>query len=406
MTQRTEKGLPEDVLRAAARYEGDIVRFLRDIVAIPSPSCREKRVVERIAEEMAEAGFDEVFIDKIGNAVGRIGRGPRLIMYDAHIDTVGIGDPSQWAHDPYLGKVEDGKVYGLGTVDEKSAIASMVYGGRIIKELGLEERFTLYVVGIVQEEDCDGWASRVFVESLGRKPDAVVIGEPTDLRVYRGHRGRCEIKVTVKGRACHASAPERGDNAVYKMCRIVEGIQRLQHRLKDDPFLGKGTIAVTRIESKSGSLNVVPDECAIYIDRRMTVGEDPESSLTEIRSLPGAEEAHVELLTYETPSHTGYVEKVPKEYRTWVTAESHPVVLAGVRTAETLFGEKPVVDKWTFSTDGVTLAGVLGIPAIGYGPGNEVLAHTVREYVPVEQLVKAAAFYALFPSVLSETEPA
>lgn len=386
-----------------------MVRFLRDIVAIPSPSGREGRVVERVQEEMHRVGFDQVYRDRVGNAVGRVGDGPTVIMYDAHVDTVGIGDPSAWAHDPYEGKVEGERegerIYGLGTVDEKSAMASMVYGARVIKDLDLDREYTLYVVGAVQEEDCDGFASRKFVEELGRKPDLAVLGEPTNLEVYRGHRGRCEIRAVIKGKACHASAPERGDNAIYRMAAAVGEIERLRHRLKDDPFLGRGSLAVTKIESKSGSLNVVPDECTVYIDRRMTRGETPSSSLAELRALPGlaGAGAAVELLVYGEPSHTGYVEAVPKEFPTWVTPEDHPVVTAGVRTAELLFGEKPPVGKWVFSTDGVTLAGVLGIPTIGYGPGDEVLAHTVNEYVAVDHLIRAAAFYALFPTVATRS---
>jgi len=416
--RRTGEEILPEVLRRSESYRADIARFLRDIVAIPSPSCREGRVVDRILEEMRRVGFDEVYRDEVGNAVGRVGTGPITIMYDGHIDTVGIGDPTAWAYDPYAGKVEDGRIYGLGTVDEKAAVAAMVHGGRIIKELGLDKGYTLYVVGTVQEEECDGLAAGKFVDHLeaktGRRPDVAVLGEPTDLAVYRGHRGRCEFKVIVKGRACHGSAPERGDNAIYKMGRVLEGIQRLAGRLKDDPFLGRGSITVTRIESKSGSLNVVPDECTIYIDRRMTWGETPQSSLEELQAVVaelgepdppgkgpgvGAAGAEVALLNYDAVSHTGCPTRMAKKYPTWVTPEDHPAVAAGLRAAEDLFGSRPPVGKWDFSTDGVSLAGVHGIPTIGYAPGNEVLAHTVGEWVAEDQLVKAAAFYAWFPAV-------
>jgi putative selenium metabolism hydrolase len=388
-----------DILRLAEECREPMTRFLRDLVAIPSPSCGEGPVVDRVLAEMRAVGFDETYRDPAGSAVGRMGHGRTVVMYDGHLDTVGIGDPSAWAYDPYLGKCEDGKIYGLGVVDEKAAVAAMVYGARIIRTLGLDRESTLYVVGTVQEEDCDGFAARRFVERLGRRPDVVVLGEPTGLAIYRGHRGRCEIKVTVKGRACHASAPERGDNAVYRMARVVREIEDLGARLRDDAFLGKGTIAVTRIESRSGSLNVVPDECVIYVDRRMTVGEDPASSIAEIRALPGAREAQVELLVYDELGHTGCREIVPKEFRTWVTQAGHPAVRAGLRTAFELFGVEPPVGKWAFSTDGVTLAGLLGIPTIGYGPGDEALAHTVNEFVEVDDVVRAAAFYALYPTV-------
>ena len=423
---RTGEDVRSEVLRLAEAYRADIARFLRDIVAIPSPSGREGPVVDRILEEMGRVGFDEVYRDEVGNAVGRIGTGPTTILYDGHIDTVGLGDPTAWTHDPYAGKVENGRIFGLGTVDEKAAVAAMIHGVRIIKEMGLDRArggrdYTLYVVGTVQEEDCDGLAAGLFVEHLraktGRRPDLAVLGEPTDLAVYRGHRGRCEFKVVVKGRACHGSAPERGDNAVYKMGRVLEGIQRLAPHLKDDPFLGRGTITVTRIESKSGSLNVVPDECAIFIDRRMTWGETSQSCLEELRGLVaelgepdppgkgpgvGATGAEVALLDYDAASHTGCPTRMAKEYPTWVTPEESPAVAAGLRAAEDLFGVRPPVGKWAFSTDGVSLAGGHGIPTIGYAPGNEVLAHTVGEWVAEDDLVKAAAFYAWFPAVAVE----
>ena len=385
----------------AKNYEPQLIRFMRDLIAIPSESRRERAVCERIGEEMRRVGFDEVFTDPIGNIVGRIGHGKTRIMYDAHIDTVGIGDPEAWQWDPYQGKFEDGKIYGRGAADEKAAIVSMVYGAKIIKDLGLDGDYTLYVVGIVMEEDMDGYASRVFAEQVAR-PDYAVLGEPTVLRVYRGHRGRCELRVKVKGVACHASAPERGDNAIYKMTRIIQGIEReLAPRLKDHPFLGQGSIAVTRIESVSGSLNVVPDECTVYIDRRMTWGETAEAAIAEIKALPGAEAARVELLSYDEPSYTGYRETVPKNFPTWMVEEDHLVVQAGVRAGEIVFGERPEVGKWVFSTDGVSLNGMLGIPTIGFGPGDERYAHTVGEFVPVEDLVKAAMFYAAFPRVIT-----
>ena len=415
---RTGGDIRTEVLRRAEAYRADIARFLRDMVAIPSPSGQEGRVVDRILDEMRRVGFDEVYRDEVGNAVGRIGTGPATILYDGHIDTVGLGDPTAWTHDPYAGKVEDGRIYGLGTVDEKAAMAAMVHGGRIIKELGLDRDYTLYVVGTVQEEDGDGLAAGKFVEHLkaktGRRPDLAVLGEPTDLAVYRGHRGRCEFKVVVKGRACHGSAPERGDNAVYKMGRVLEGIQRLAPRLKDDPFLGRGTITVTKIESKSGSLNVVPDECTIVVDRRMTWGETPQSCLEELRGIVaelgepdapgkgpgvGGTGAEVALLDYDAVSYTGCPMRMAKEYPTWVTPEDSPAVTAGLRAAEDLFGVRPPLGKWAFSTDGVSLAGGYGIPTIGYAPGHEVLAHTVGEWVAEDQLVKAAAFYAWFPAV-------
>lgn len=403
-------GIPEHLVarvrRAAAGYQDKVVQFLRDVIAIPSESTREKDVVHRIAGEMHKNGFDEVFFDKVGNVVGRVGSGPFIMIYDSHIDTVGIADPTAWEVDPYKGKLEHGTIYGRGASDNKAAIATMVYAARVIKDLGLDDLCTLYVVGVVEEEACDGWAIKEFIEqeligARGVKPDAVILGECTGLDIYRGHRGRIEFKVVTKGISCHASAPERGENAIYKMQRIIAGIEAMAPKLAYDEFLGKGTIAVTKIECKTGSLNVVPDECTIYIDRRTTVGETKESCFAEIRSLPGAEDAIIEILFYEDPSWTGYSKKVEKYFPSWVLPEDHPLVQAGAVAAEAVLGRRPGVSKWVFGTDGCTTMGKLGIPTIGFGPSEERWAHTAKDQCPVEHLARAVEFYALLPVAMS-----
>lgn len=385
----------------ASSHQEDIVGFLRDLIAIPSTSTREEAVIKRIAEEMRKVGFDEVRIDAIGNVIGRIGNGPVKILYDSHIDTVGIADPTAWEFDPFQGKYENGIVWGRGASDNKAAMATMVYAGKAIKELGLEGDYTLYMVGVVEEESMDGWAVGEMIKTQGVRPDFVVLGECTNLDIYRGHRGRCEIKVTTKGVSCHASAPDRGVNAIYKMQKIIKGIEELGPKLLDDPFLGKGTIAVTMIECKTGSLNVVPDECTIYIDRRMTWGETAEKSIAEIRAIPGAEDAIIELLTYEDPSWTGYKKVVPKDFPTWVIPEDHILVQTGVEAATLVRGSKPEISRWVFSTDGIAITGQLGIPTIGFGPSEEKWAHTVKDQVSVDHLLKATTFYALFPQILA-----
>lgn len=390
-------------VRARAReHQEDVVRFLREIISIPSTSTNERAVVERIAEEMRRAGLEDVHFDPVGNVLGRVGHGPITILYDSHIDTVGVGDPKAWPFDPFEGKVENGVIFGRGASDNKMAIATMVYGAKILKEMGLEGAFTLWIAGVVEEEAMDGWAVGETIRTGHIKPDFVVIGETTNLDIYRGHRGRCEIKVTVKGVSCHASAPERGVNALYKMARIISGIEQLNERLAYDPFLGKGTIVASYLESKSPSYNAVPDEAVLYIDRRLTVGESADLAIAEIKALPGAEDATVELLRYSDPSWTGYQKDVPKDYPTWVLPEEHLLVQAGVDAAEAIRGEKPAISRWVFSTDGIATMGQLGIPTIGFGPGEERFAHTVQDQVAIDDLVTAMAFYAVFPQSLTK----
>jgi putative selenium metabolism hydrolase len=390
-----------EIAAAAHSYEADIVAFLRDLIAIPGESSHEGPVIQRIRQQMEKAGFDEIRIDGMGNILGRIGSGKTVIMMDAHIDTVGIGDPKEWAWDPYKGKVEDGYVYGRGAGDQRAGMACMVYAAKIIKDLGLSGDYTLWVVGSVQEEDCDGLSWVYILKEDGIRPDCVLITEPTGLRIYRGQRGRMEIEVHLRGRSCHASAPERGDNPIYKMCRLVEEVEKLNTRLRHDPFLGKGTIAVTEIRSVSPSLCAVPGACSIHLDRRLTAGETKESAVAEVKALASAGDAEVEILNYDTPSYTGLRYPMEKYYPTWVLDEAHPLALAAIATYETLWKKAPVVDKWTFSTNGVGSMGLMGVPTIGFGPGEEDVAHSVVERVPIRHLVDAVQFYAAFPLIFS-----
>ena len=387
----------EKIIAGARSYEADIVRFLRDLIAIPAESCQEGPVVQRIAQEMEQAGFDELRVDPMGNLLGRIGSGEKIIMMDSHTDTVGVGDLREWAWDPYRGKVEDGFVYGRGACDQRAGMASLVYAGKLIKQLGLLGDYTLYVVGSVQEEDCDGLAWVYILKEDGIRADCVVLTEPTNLRVYRGHRGRMEIEVHLRGRSCHASAPERGDNPIYKMTPILRGVEELNARLRSDPFLGKGTIAVTEIRSLSPSLCAVPAACSIHLDRRLTAGDTKENAVAEVRALPGMDGAEVEVLRYDRPGYSGLSYPMEKYYPTWVLEENHPLVRAGVAAYQVLYGKAPVVDKWTFSTNGVGSMGIMGVPTIGFGPGEEDVAHSVLERVPIHHLVEAAQFYAAFP---------
>ena len=393
----------ERLARAAQAYEADMVQFLRDLIAIPAESCQEGPVIARIRQEMEKVGFDEVRVDGMGNILGRIGTGKTVIMMDSHTDTVGVGDPKEWAWDPYRGKVENGYIYGRGACDQRGGMASLVYAGKLIKDLDLAGDYTLYVVGSVQEEDCDGLPWLYILQEDGIRPDCVVITEPSKLGIYRGHRGRLEIEVHLRGKSCHASAPERGDTPVYKMARLVAEVERLNGRLRDDPFLGKGSIAVTEIRSLSPSLCAVPGACSIHLDRRLTAGETKESAVAEVAALPGAENAEIEILSYETRSYTGLRYPMEKYYPTWVLEERHPLAQAAIRAFGALWDRPPVVDKWTFSTNGVATMGLLGVPTIGFGPGEEELAHSVGERMPIRHLVEAAQFYAAFPLIYVET---
>ncbi|MCM2322371.1 MAG: YgeY family selenium metabolism-linked hydrolase [Oligoflexia bacterium] len=394
----------------AEKYRQDCAKFLRDLVEIPSESSKEGKVAERIIQEMNKLGFDRAWADDYGNVIGQLGNGPIRVVFDGHIDTVGIGSAASWPHDPYKGKVEDGYIYGRGASDNKQAPVVQVYGAKLFKDLGKDlEKFSIFVVGSVQEEDCDGLALRyVLEESIGKKigkVDYVCIGESTNLDIYRGHRGRMEINVVARGRSCHGSAPERGVNAVYKMNKLITEIEQLNERLQHDDFLGKGTCAVTHISCETPSLCAVPDSCRIHIDRRLTHGEDKALAVRQIEQLPSfdRETMKVEILTYDTPSYTNKKLVTEKYYPTWVLPENHSLVQAGAKAAEKALGHKPKISRWVFSTNGIASMGQLGIPTIGFGPAMEEDAHSTNDRVKIDDLVTAVAFYAALPTSILES---
>lgn len=393
------------ILEKADGYKADMSRFLRDMIAIPSESCEEKDVVLRIKKEMENVGFDRVEIDPMGNILGYMGKGETLIAMDAHIDTVGVGNLVNWDYDPYKGFEDEEIIVGRGASDQEGGMASMVYAGKIIKELRLEDEYTLLVTGTVQEEDCDGLCWQYMIEESKIRPDFVVSTEPTSCRIHRGQRGRMEIKVETTGISCHGSAPERGDNAIFKMGPILNDLQELNKRLKTDDFLGKGSLTVSEIFYSSPSRCAVADGCSISVDRRLTWGETWEDALEEIRGLASVKAvgAVVSMYDYDRPAYTGLVYPTEAYFPAWVLEEDHDVCKSLVTAYKNLFDREPVVDRWTFSTNGVSIMGRYGIPCIGFGPGHEDQAHAPNEKTWKSELVEAAAMYAAIPSVYIQT---
>ncbi|NLF13788.1 MAG: YgeY family selenium metabolism-linked hydrolase [Anaerolineaceae bacterium] len=371
--------------------------FLQDLVRIPSLSTHEEALAVRLAEEMQHVGFQDVRQDRIGNVVGRIGNGngPTL-LFDGHMDTVDVGRLDRWSHGPYNGVVEQGVLHGRGSCDMKGGLAAMVYAARALMDAGVELNGNLYVVGVVQEEPCEGFGMRVLVEEEGVRPDYVVLGEPSNLQVRVGHRGRIEMQVKVWGKAAHASSPSLGTNAIHNAAKLIFGIELLAPRLATDPFLGQGTIAVTEIESHAASRNALPDVCSFYIDRRLTLGETERKALAEIQGIINTEEmdAEVTVSEYVAASYTGYQCRARNAFPAWVMSEDHPLVQALCRSVRETLGYRPRIGRWNFSTDGTYTAGVANIPTVGFGPGEEQYAHTQNEQVRLNDVVDAARVYA------------
>jgi putative selenium metabolism hydrolase len=382
-----------DAIRSQVKkVETASIDFFRDLVRTRSLSGNEEDVIRRIEREMKDLGYDEVKIDGFGNVLGRVGHGPAVIAFDAHVDTVDVGDPKLWKVDPFGAELVDGVVYGRGASDQKGGMASAVYAGKLIKDLGLADDFTVWVVGSVLEEDCDGLCWQYILKNGVIKPRAVIITEPTNLEVYRGHRGRMELEVRTRGLSCHGSAPERGVNAIYKMAPIVKGVEALNERLEGDAFLGKGTVTISQIRSTSPSLCAVADSCTINLDRRLAAHEDQALAHAQLRELAGPE-TELETLGFETPSWTGHVFPTPKYYPTWQTPEDHPLCRAALDTQAELTGKPAHAGKWVFSTNGIATAGMYEIPTIGFGPADERHAHAPTDQCPAWHIPAAVTFY-------------
>ena len=433
-----------DAIKAKAEgYRADMTKFLRDLIRIPGESADEEGHSRRIKEEMEKLGFDKAEIDPMGNVLGYMGTGKTLIAFDGHIDTVGIGEITNWKFDPYEGYEDEESIGGRGTSDQLGGIVSAVYGAKIMKDLGmLNDKYTVLVAGTVQEEDCDGLCWEYMIKESKIRPEFVVSTEPTDGGIYRGQRGRMEIRVDVKGVSCHGSAPERGDNAIHKMADILQDIRALNEndaaddkeikglvkmldekynpKWKEARFLGRGTVTTSEIFFTSPSRCAVADSCAISLDRRMTDGETWESCLEEIRNLPNVKkygnDVKVSMYEYSRPSFTGLVYPIECYFPTWVIPEDHKVTLALEEAYKGLYGDtrigsketeamrkaRPLTDKWTFSTNGVSIMGRNGIPCIGFGPGAEAQAHAPNEKTWKDDLVVCAAMYAAIPSTYTK----
>ncbi len=393
-------------LDRAQKYRDYTADLLSQLVKIPSYSGQEEAVCKRIAELCDEAGFDEVRIDKLGNVVARIGSGKRILAFDAHIDTVEVGDRDAWQRDPFSGDIDDTYVWGRGSSDQKGGAASMIAAGRILKEEGFSEDFTLLFTFTVMEEDCDGLCWKYLIEEENIRPDFAVSTEPTSCRLYRGHRGRMEMVARIKGVSSHGSAPERGVSAAYKASRAALALEKLNESLQPDEekFLGKGTIVVSQMAVSGPSQCAVPDQAMLYLDRRLTWGEDAELAISQvkeaIKEALGEYPESVTMPQYEKTGYRGYEFFQELYFPTWKIDETHPLVQGGVQAYRANFQKDPVVDKWTFSTNCVAICGRHKIPCIGFGPGDEKEAHAPNEKNRIDDLVICAAFYAALPYYL------
>ncbi len=398
---------PKTILEKAKQHRDATAQYLSKMIQVPGFSCTEKERVQLIKKLAEEVGMKDIRIDGLGSLLGRVGNGKKKLVFDAHIDTVGVGDPGQWKTPPHSGLIKDGLVYGRGASDQLGGAASMLAAAKILNDLKYDGDYQVWFAFTTIEEDCDGLCWKYLIEEEKFVPDFAVSTEPTSCRLYRGHRGRMEIQIEIRGISSHGSAPERGESAAYKAARAALAIEKLNTELQpdDDKFLGKGTIVVSQIKVQGPSQCAVPDQAMLYCDRRLTWGEDDKIAIAQVEkalTAAGVDKFKVFMPEYTQPAYTGKLYKQELYFPTWKIPADHFLVRSGVEAFSGLYGAGPVVDKWTFSTNGVAICGRHKIPVIGFGPGDESQAHAPNEINRIDDLEKCAAFYASLPYAMAK----
>ena len=383
----------EEILSVVQKGKNNLVNFLADIVSIESITCNEEKVVNRVKKEMEFLGYDEVISDSFGNIIGRIGNGPKILVFDAHLDVVDV-EGQDWDTDPFKAVIRDGKMFGRGTIDDKGPFACTLYAGKIIKELKLAEKYTVYVVGSIVEEECEGLALGAFLEEYKISPDCVVIAESSELEICRGHKGRAQITASFKGESVHASMHHNGINPIETALPFLEGLIEFDKKIPEDKELGIGHITAVDTRCESLSLSSLPTSAKVVMDRRTTTLDTYESLIEELKKLPNGDKCKLEYADWKDTGYKGKEISGEEYFPAWVLSEDHPLIQAGVEGYKGLFKKDPVVTTWPFSTNGNYTMGKNNFPTVGFGPGEMALCHLANEHVVIDDLLTATAFYA------------
>lgn len=387
--------------------EAAVVELCQKVIRERSYSGEEQGVVAVLKENMEAMGFDSVTVDQYGNIIGCIkgNRPGKKLLFDGHIDTVPVTGENEWQYPPFAAEIHDGRIYGRGTSDMKGAVAAMTCAAaNFAKDTGRDFAGEIYVAGVVHEECFEGVAARAI--SAAVKPDYVVIGEASQLNLKIGQRGRGEIVVETFGVPCHSANPEKGVNAVYKMAKVIDAIRTLEPT--QHPVLGAGILELTDIKSSPyPGASVVPEYCRATYDRRLLVGETKESVLAPIQELLDklmAEDPQLKVkASYavgKEKCHTGNEIEGERFFPGWLYDENSDFVQAVYGELKEM-GYAPEITQYNFCTNGSHYAGEAGIKTFGLGPSRENLAHTVNEYIEIEQLSKVTdCYYGVMKALL------
>lgn len=389
------------------KREDEVINLCRKLIQKKSYSGEENEEADEIKKTFIEMGYDDVFIDDYGNIIGHIkGKKPgKSILFDGHMDTVPVVDEREWQYPPFAAEIHDGKIYGRGTSDMKGALSAMICAAAYFSyDVKKEFKGDIYVAGVVHEECFEGVASRKISEKV--KPDYVVIGEASQCNLKIGQRGRAEILVETYGKPAHSANPENGINAVYEMNKLIEAIRKM--KINTHYFLGKGILELTDIKSSPyPGASVVPDYCKATFDRRLIIGETKQSVLAPIKDIIETFEkedsnfkAKVSFSKGKEKCYTGSEIEGERFFPAWLYDKEDDFVKKAYNALKKA-DINPEITHYSFCTNGSHYAGEAGIETIGFGPSKENLAHTINEYIEIEQLLKTVkGYYFIIKEVL------
>ncbi|MGB5391652.1 MAG: M20/M25/M40 family metallo-hydrolase [Thermoanaerobaculia bacterium] len=373
------------------------VDLLQQMIRTLSLPGHEGELASLVANEMHDLGYDEIRIDEVGNVLGRIeGRGQApALMFNTHLDHVDVGDPAGWPHPPFGGEIHDDRVWGRGAVDIKGPMAAQVVGvARLLA--GERPPGDVWVTAVVQEE-IGGVGARHLAETLPPIP-IVVVGEPSHNTLRRGHRGRTELVAHISGRSVHASVPERGVNPLFALGLFLGGLETL--KMPTDTDLGPSTVAPTLLRTDQTSANVVPGEVWQTCDWRNIPGQSGEDARAMLQAVaarvlsenPAHAESEIDVVipVIERRTYTGLERPIPGANPAYILPADHPAVVAAEDICREVLKEVRPTGVWQFATDGGHFAEA-GMAPVGFGPGDEFLAHTVNEHIEISALEEAMA---------------
>ncbi len=368
-----------------------LIEFTQKLIRQQSLSGEEGPVIQIVVDEMRALGFDKVWLDENGSAIGVIegGQPGKTLLFDAHMDTVGIAPGSVWTIDPFGGDIVDGYLYGRGVADMKGALAAMVHAASSVDKSKLTGR--VVISASVLEEVYEGGALKTVMDAVN--PDYVVIGESSNLNLVHGGRGRAEIHLETIGKPSHSSSPHLGVNAVHLMMKVIEAVEKIQ--LGEHPLLGPAILALTDIISEPyPGYSVIPSRCKATYDRRLLPDETDEDVLEAIKSLPELKDIPFDAVIAqgEHRAYTGKTLTCTKFFPAWELYSGHPFVQAAQRGLRKS-GVNPQLTAYRFCTNAAYSMGQAGVPTVGFGPGTEADAHVVDERLSLESLEKVEAGY-------------